>query len=58
MGLFETKRFVLFALVALGIAACGRAGPLEPPPASATSTPATAEETPVEDRPFILDALL
>ncbi|WP_026480847.1 lipoprotein [Ahrensia sp. 13_GOM-1096m] len=41
------------------LAACGRAGPLEPPPSS-VSKPAGQEtqEPSVEEKPFVLDALL
>ena len=49
---------MLAALLAL--AACGRAGPLEPPPASVSAAghePGQVEPE-VEDRPFILDRLL
>ena len=52
-------RTVLTALL-LALAACGRAGPLEPPPASATAMAGTAEraEPAAGDRPFILDGLI
>lgn len=43
------------------IAACGRAGDLEPPPSS-SATPAQSDEAngedEAEDRPFVLDGLL
>ncbi|MEO1703069.1 MAG: lipoprotein [Pseudomonadota bacterium] len=53
----------IVALLMIGIvAACGRAGPLEPPPGSATA-PAedgqgAVQEAPKEDKPFVLDGLL
>lgn len=55
-------RAALAALL-LALAACGRAGPLEPPPASATATVGAAAKAeagaPADgDRPFILDALI
>jgi len=41
------------------LAACGRAGPLEPPPTSVSTPAEDAEDAPVEeDRPFILDGIL
>ena len=47
-------------LAMLSLAACGRAGPLEPPPAAVADAPADAGEAdaPRNDRPFILDGLL
>jgi predicted small lipoprotein YifL len=49
----------------LTLSACGRKGPLEPPPNAQSSDPAYAVEEPVEaqknakpDRPFVLDRLL
>jgi len=49
----------LFLIALLAVAACGRAGPLEPPPAS-IAAPATpdAQADAVDDRPFVLDGLL
>lgn len=51
---------ILFLILSLGaLAACGRAGPLEPPSASVSAkADDDAEETPKEDRPFILDGIL
>ena len=49
------------AVVALcvALAACGRAGPLEPPPASVSQGQAQTEDgQPEQDRPFVLDRLL
>jgi len=60
-----------FAILAVGVTACGKRGPLDPPPA--TKTTAEAEKTAAEDgrvieerdkaakkehEPFILDVLL
>jgi len=52
-------RSALAALV-VALAACGRPGPLEPPPASATATAgaATDPEPAPADRGFILDPLI
>lgn len=48
---------MLAALLAL--AACGRAGPLEPPPASVSQGQAQTEDGQTQqDRPFVLDRLL
>lgn len=48
---------LMFAVLLL--AACGRAGPLEPPPASvAQGDGQTQTEPRGEDRPFILDPLI
>jgi predicted small lipoprotein YifL len=48
----------LTALLA-ALAACGRAGPLEPPPSSvAQPVDQQTQEPVVEDKPFVLDALL
>lgn len=57
-----TRTFILM-LVLSAIAACGRAGPLQPPSASATapaedSEAVEAEAAPKPDRPFILDGIL
>jgi predicted small lipoprotein YifL len=58
-----TARTVLtrtaLAALLLALAACGRAGPLEPPPAR-TAPDGTPEQTQPEgaDRPFILDGLI
>ncbi len=61
---FGKLTFVLAAVMVLGFSACGRKGPLEPPP-SATAVqgeagegePAAAEAPP-EQRKFFLDFLL
>lgn len=49
----------------LSLSACGRKGPLEPPPNAQSTDPAYAVEDPVDaqknakpDRPFVLDRLL
>jgi predicted small lipoprotein YifL len=69
--LYRTAALVLLA-GALGVAGCGRRGPLEPPsPAVTTTSPqATTQQTaatgtagqnqapPKPDKPFILDPLL
>ncbi|MEL6203615.1 MAG: lipoprotein [Pseudomonadota bacterium] len=53
-----------FAAIVLlaALAACGRAGDLEPPPGSVTAPSQNqegqAQEAPVEDKPFVLDGLL
>jgi predicted small lipoprotein YifL len=36
---FRSRTLVLLGLIALSAAACGRRGPLEPPPAAATAQP-------------------
>ncbi|MGA2312421.1 MAG: lipoprotein [Xanthobacteraceae bacterium] len=65
-------RFALAVLVtaALGLAACGRKGPLDPPPsaavppppaasaADASGAPVTANPAPSQNKSFILDPLL
>ena len=51
---------LMLAMLLLTLAACGRAGPLEPPPASVSAAgqePGQVEPE-VEDRPFVLDRLL
>ena len=52
-------RSALFAAV-LALAACGRAGPLEPPPASSTAQAGQDGDATQEpqSRPFILDPLI
>ena len=53
-----------FAAVLLlaAVAACGRAGDLEPPPGSVPAPSqdqdGDAQVAPVEDKPFVLDGLL
>lgn len=51
------KPLMLVALLA-GLAACGRAGPLEPPPSKVIAPDEDAAEPEQEDRRFILDGLL
>lgn len=55
---FLTCSALVAALFALS--ACGRAGPLEPPPASVAAPQTQADDSgdTAEDRPFILDGLL
>ncbi len=52
----------LVLVLALAVTSCGRRGALEAPPSSAVVTSdgegEVQEEKPVEDKPFILDALL
>ncbi|MBV2141947.1 lipoprotein [Falsochrobactrum sp. TDYN1] len=50
---------LLIAALAATLAACGRKGPLEPPPAATiTNDQGRTIEKPKEDKPFILDKLL
>ncbi|MGH6860613.1 MAG: LPS translocon maturation chaperone LptM [Phyllobacterium sp.] len=51
---------LLSAAIVSAISACGRKGPLEPPPASVTSAPGEpkTETPPVRDKRFILDPLI
>ncbi|MHC1547851.1 LPS translocon maturation chaperone LptM [Phyllobacterium sp. K27] len=52
---------ILMSIVIVSaISACGRKGPLEPPPASVTSMPGEpkTETPPVKDKRFILDPLI
>ena len=62
MTLKTTARLALvLVLSATVIAACGRKGDLDPPgaaPASKAGTGAGKKKQVVEDKPFILDALL
>ena len=53
------RRTLLASFSLLALAACGRAGPLEPPPAR-TAPDGTPEQAQPEeaDRPFILDGLI
>jgi predicted small lipoprotein YifL len=46
--------------IASAVSACGRKGPLEPPPASVTSMPGEPKTAtpPVQDKRFILDPLI
>lgn len=54
------KSTCVAAALVVGLSGCGRKGELERPGVSATpvTDPAETRETPVEDRPFILDGLL
>lgn len=63
-GRILTQMVIIGAVVAaIGVSACGRRGPLEPPP-SATATAAIPEDGAEEakpakpDRTFVLDSLL
>lgn len=58
MSAQKITRWSLLVLILGAVAACGRAGPLEPPPSAAKAQPQGEEEAPVEDKPFILDGLL
>ncbi len=52
---------ILMAVAIAGaVSACGRKGPLEPPPASVTSTPGEPNQAtpPAPDKRFILDPLI
>lgn len=50
---------LLIAALAATLAACGRKGPLEPPPSAiVTDDQGRTHEKPKEDKPFILDKLL
>jgi predicted small lipoprotein YifL len=50
---------LLIAALAATLAACGRKGPLEPPPAQLiTNEQGRTVEKPKEDKPFILDKIL
>ncbi|MCB1475113.1 MAG: lipoprotein [Rhodobiaceae bacterium] len=51
---------LMVSMLALAVSACGRKGPLEPPPNHPEQGPATSDGIPVEkpNRPFILDGLL
>ncbi|MBB5700597.1 putative small lipoprotein YifL [Ochrobactrum daejeonense] len=50
---------LLIAALAAMLSACGRKGPLEPPPAAVvTDEQGHTREKPKEDKPFILDKLL
>ena len=58
MELRRIRRIILPVLLAAAVAACGRAGDPELPPAAATEVPAGQQKKEVEDKPFILDALI
>lgn len=50
---------LLIAALAATLAACGRKGPLEPPPVQMiTNEQGRTVEKPKEDKPFILDKIL
>ena len=57
MSFPQMTRIVLLVLFAASVSACGRAGPLEPPPAAAAAK-TDKQDVPVEDKPFVLDPLL
>lgn len=57
------KRAFFLSLIVISasasLSACGRRGPLEVPSAAANpQSGETAEATPVEDKPFVLDGLV
>lgn len=59
----QLMRLFILILMLGSLAACGRAGPLQPPPASVSAPSddaeeADADEAPKPDRPFILDGIL
>ena len=62
MSIGNGIRWIVALLVLGAVAACGRAGPVEPPPGSvvepASQQQGKAEKEPVEDKPFVLDGLL
>ncbi len=53
----QLLKLLVLWLVLGTLAACGRAGPLEPPPSAAVPAE-DAQEAPEEDKPFILDGIL
>jgi predicted small lipoprotein YifL len=57
MSLPQMTRIAFLVLFAASVSACGRAGPLEPPPAAAAAKTGQ-QDVPAEDKPFILDPLL
>ncbi|MEK1850805.1 MAG: lipoprotein [Phyllobacterium sp.] len=56
---FMTTILMAVAIVS-AVSACGRKGPLEPPPASVTSMPGEPKQAtpPAPDKRFILDPLI
>ncbi|WP_193174673.1 LPS translocon maturation chaperone LptM [Oricola nitratireducens] len=58
MGVTGIKRILLLAALATSLAACGRAGDPELPPAAAAAQKAKQPGAPAEDKPFILDPLI
>jgi len=58
MGASPIQRILLAAALAAGLAACGRAGDLEPPPAAAGAEQSQPADAPAEDRRFVLDPLI
>jgi predicted small lipoprotein YifL len=58
MGAFPIQRILLVAALAASLAACGRAGDPELPPAAAKAGQAQQSDTPAEDKPFVLDPLI
>ncbi|WP_370321981.1 lipoprotein [Oricola sp.] len=51
-------RILLLVSFAAALAACGRAGDPELPPAAAAAQKEKPADAPPEDRPFILDPLI
>lgn len=63
MFMTQLTRILILMLTLSALAACGRAGSLEPPSASVSTTAENAEDEAAEasrkpDRPFILDGIL
>lgn len=59
----QLMRTFILILILGSLAACGRAGPLQPPSATVSTSAENAEEAEAEeaqkpDRPFILDGIL
>lgn len=58
-GRLAISSVLTIAMLATMLAACGRKGPLEPPPAAiVTDDQGRTHEKPKEDKPIILDKLL
>ncbi len=58
-GRSATSSVLLIVALAVTLAACGRKGPLEPPPAQLiTNEQGRTVEKPKEDKPFILGKIL
>lgn len=58
-GRSAISSILMIAAIAAALSACGRKGPLEPPPvATITNDQGRTVEKPKEDKPFILDKLL
>jgi len=58
-GSSAISSLLLIAALAASLAACGRKGPLEPPPSAVvTDEQGHTKPKPKEDKPIILDKLL